>query len=466
MNGGEEKTYPIEWLYDHLKQLRWPVQKTDSALIISNKKFDPITILEIDGEKFNLAFVWYRRLNSSYGKVSEFELSFDGSVNIREIVYLNSGGYRLSYGNQIKSILLRNNEINRIDINSSVRRLTLDATSKSLKIPPSKYKDVLEDAATAFKRSQSYKNSVERYLTNEFAKKHLSIEIQSTTTTEQGEFEFLINRFNLKTKQASKDFKKYLNNSDIKSLQELFQSLLKKEIFSPEYIWQLDDYFIREKLKNIIKLGRDLLALKSYDLKTAKAKLINKRISEGKISQLETLWQKYFEKYLLFLIFSYKEIYPKIKLKLDGSRKLPDFIGINHYYGVDAIEIKTHLTPALVWDGSHKNYSFSPELSKAIIQTMNYLDAIKRERFKNDEEKLKITSTTHKENLYRPRGIIIISSRDRLVKSIKDNTEELIRRDFTKLRNSLRDIEILTFDEIIEIADSYQRNIADKSNRF
>ena len=145
-----------------------------------------------------------------------------------------------------------------------------------------------------------------------------------------------------------------------------------------------------------------------------------------------------------------------------GEKKYPDFIGINHYNGVDVIEIKTHLKNALVYDKSHKNFAFSSELSKAVIQTMNYMDAIIHTQFKKPGDKEKITNSTHEENLNRPRGIIIISSWDKLVSNMKDKKKEVVERDFTKLRNSVHNIEILTFDEILGIADDYIQNIITK----
>jgi glycosyltransferase involved in cell wall biosynthesis len=55
---------------------------------------------------------------------------------------------------------------------------------------------------------------------------------------------------------------------------------------------------------------------------------------------------------------------------IDGDKKYPDFIGINHYNGLDIIEIKTHLKNAVTWDSSHKNFSFSSVcLSRAKVSS-------------------------------------------------------------------------------------------------
>ena len=110
-----------------------------------------------------------------------------------------------------------------------------------------------------------------------------------------------------------------------------------------------------------------------------------------------------------------------------------------------------------MWDSSHENFYFSSEMSKAIVQTTNYMDAIVQARFQNTEDQAKITQFTDEENLYHPRGIIVISSQSKL--STKTGEDEKLKRDLTKLRNSLYNIEILTFDEIINIADEYIKNI-------
>ena len=226
---------------------------------------------------------------------------------------------------------------------------------------------------------------------------------------------------------------------------------------------RLDDYFIKEKLRDIIALGKEILALGSTDLETVAAKKVISKLGVQDISQLENLWQQYFVKYLLYLIFSYKKIFPKIELNnIDGDKKYPDFIGVNHYNGLDVIEIKTHLKNALIWDSSHENFYFSPEMSKAIVQTTNYLDSIIQERFKDPADRTKITTFVEEANLYHPRGIIIISSDKKL--TTKTDEPEKLNRDFTKLRNSLHNIEILTFNEILDIAEEYIKNIVDDPN--
>jgi len=320
-----------------------------------------------------------------------------------------------------------------------------------------------DDAYEVYKEGKSSKNRLETYLVNKLKLKYTNKAPKETTTVAKGDFSFMVERFNLKSKNKKKDYEAHLDIEDLKNLEYFTEKLIRDEAFSPDFLRSLDEYFIKEKLKDIILVGREILALGTTDMTTEKARKVIAKITDdgSEIKQLENLWQKYFEKYLLYLVFSYKKIYPKVEFKnIEGEKKYPDFIGINHYNGLDVIEIKTHLKNAVTWDSSHKNFSFSSELSRAVIQTMNYMDAIVQKRFQSDSDEKKITNMTEEENLYHPRGIIIISSDLKLTKSKLNKAKEIsLKRDFTKLRNSLQSIEILTFSEILQIADDYVKNI-------
>ena len=237
-------------------------------------------------------------------------------------------------------------------------------------------------------------------------------------------------------------------------------------VFEKEFIEVLDDYFIRKRLDDVLKIGNSIISLKSSRMDTLAVKEIkekNPNLSEANI--LEELWQKFFEENLLYLLFSYQELYPKIELNIRIDEQIyakkPDFIGVNHYGGVDIIEIKHHLTPILTYDSSHKNFVMTSDLSKAIMQATNYMDALIENKFTNENISDQIKRNILNKNLNRPTAIIIISSYDNLVKknSKNSNKKDLIIRDFTRIRNSLHNITILTFDEVLNIATRYKNNI-------
>lgn len=386
----------------------------------------------------------------------------DPDIDPSKYVYLKDTKISLSFSWNIKSILDISSKIHTLLIRNRYKTISKSDKLGTAKISLSQYNDVYLRAYRIEDKSKRYKSSFKRYLLNKEIENVSNRTIGNTTNISKGEIEMAIDRLNIKTKKSKKDYEKYLNEEDSNGLQQLFTSLLGVNYFSPDYMRRINNYFIRERLEDIIQLGRRILALKSTRLDTVEAKSILKELTgkEDSIKQFENVWQTYFNKYLLYLIFSYKSIFPKIKLtNVEGSKKFPDFIGVNHYNGVDVIEIKTHLAHAVEFDSGRKNFSFSTELSRAIIQTINYIDAIIRSDFANDTDKDNLIKKTNVENLNRPRGIIIISSLGHMTKGYDETQKNLLIRDFTKLRNSLHNIEILTFDEILNIAQDYLGNI-------
>ncbi len=456
-------------IYDRFREIAW----AQGFLIDEATK----TIKDNDQEVIfrqnkNTSIIKFRTFNRDTRDVVQRscvdEFEFDNDINPSEILEFWSGGqtgggYCISYNYPVfqKILQIRERNINKIKVSKKCTKISKNKTILSVPLPV--FLEIKQRADSIESQGSTSKDSLKRYLINNAIFDFLNIKIRPTTTINKGDFQFYIERSNLKSKKEKKDFNQFLNDEDIVSLGELFLKMVKKDVFPSEYLKKLDAYFIKENLEKIIKIGRQILLLKSEDIKTEKAVRVAKKIkNRGPIDQLETLWQKYFEEYLLYLIFSYKKIFPKIELKdFKDIENKPDFVGINHYGGVDVIEIKTHLKDILIWDNSHKNFAFSSEMSKAIIQTINYMEGISRENFKNQADKKKLLENVNeKENLHHPRGIIIISSKDRIFKGRKEIDTDRLERDFTKLRNSIQNIQILTFDEILAMAERYSENIA------
>lgn len=451
-----EKTL-TEYIFEKLREGGWlKIDVDEENKTITCPKGE---LLSFSSGYYHLNFFAYSSNTKEFYEREKYKkIIFSEDFDIKKYLYFKrNGNFSITRESQFKKVINpTNREVESIKLieGVEVRRFY----GNTLTISKDVFINSLKDSERIYKKKNSYATSIENYLSRLASVNYGKDAKEKKTSIEKGEFSFLIDRFNLQTKRNKKDFEKYLDKEDISQVAIFTEELIKKEVFSDDFLRKLNDYFIKEKLEDIINLGKEILNLKSTDLTTTSAQKVIGILGLDNISQLENLWQKYFEKYLLYLIFSYKKIFPKIELKnIDGDKKYPDFIGINHYNGLDIIEIKTHLKNALVWDRSHQNFYFSPETSKAIVQTMNYLDAINQERFKNERDKNGITSFTDKENLYHPRGIIIISSKEKL--TTKKGEDEKLNRDFTKLRNSLHNIEILTFDEIINIADEYIKNI-------
>jgi len=422
-------------------------------------------IVEKQGKNCCLFFWRFVQDTNSFVLAERYKaLVYPADFDPRKLVYFRrSGAYRLSRERQIKRILdLDDKEVETIKLVSTKGFRRFYLKTKTLTVSTETFVSVAKESDRIYARSGKYGRSAENYLLRLAAADYTKLPVNRTTYVEAGEFAFLIDRLNLPTKRSKRDFEKYVVPSDVSSLEDLLDKLLKYEVFSESFLRRLNDYFIREHLREVIALGKTILTIGRNDLSSATAREVLARLDIEKVGQLETLWQRYFERYLLYLIFSYKQIFPKVELKdVQGAKKYPDFIGVNHYNGLDIIEIKTHLTKILQWDASHNNFYFSGEMSKAIIQTSNYLDSVMRERFKDAGDRRKITNFVDEENLYHPRGVIIISSRKNL--SNKRGKDVELERDFTKLRNGLLNIEILTFDEVLDIPDDYITHIADSS---
>lgn len=330
-----------------------------------------------------------------------------------------------------------------------------------LKISGSEIKEIMNNANKIHTEKKSYAQKIERYRVNEYLRDYRNATIKKVTSIEKWEFAFVVDRLCIENKEKRPEFQKHLNEQDILAIQNVCEKFIKKNIFDDDFLHRLDEYFLKQKLQDIISLGKKILDLKSSDLRTTLALPVITTLSFPNNGQLENLWQTYFAKYLLYLLFTYKKVFPKIEFQVEEAKKYPDFLWINHYGGIDIVEIKHHLLPALVKDKSHWNFSFSSDLSKAIIQTMNYMEALSKEKYNFTGNK-KTKDLIHTYNNDHPRWVIIISSKDHLVKGMSQYTTEQkkqILHDFTKLRNSLQNIQIITFDEIVEMADDYQKNI-------
>lgn len=446
--------------YEYVRSLELPKLIYDEGEI--NIEGSRRKLLKTTNGKHEIQLLYYDEESNSYKKKNSTvqKITIDPDLDVDDIVDHRS--IRIENYADLSTILqLPENGIKRIDISAHFEGIRFDRSV--LKINSDSLKEIISETKSINKKSSAYFNSSKRYYSNRATEKYLGIEIRTQTNVKKGEFELLVKKLNLQNKSEAKDLKNYLNKNDLAHLEKLCDFLVKKEVFSGAFLNRLDDFFIREKLQHILAIGQEILALGTTNLSTDKAKRVISNISDEGISQLETVWQKYFEKYLLHLIFSYQSIHGKVQFTdVEGEKKYPDFIGVNHYGGVDIIEIKTHLKNALIFDKSHKNYAFSGELSKAIIQTMNYIDLLIKHKINRRTTEQAVLNYLLEQNIYRPRGIIIISSKERLVSGFNQKGEqekESIIRDFTKLRNSLNNIEILTFNEVLETARNYTENI-------
>lgn len=424
-----------------------------------------VTFYEVENQAAIIALFWFNA-EHNFGLYKLSKLACDVS-EINNYIYVSKNSITLKYNDWFSNAFFGSvikEDINEVHVDISIKKYSF--SNSILKVNPELMSLIFEHAMDIHNKAKTYSNSVKTYMTNKSLGELEIKNVQKRTLVQKGELSFFIDRMNLDAKKKKKDFSEVLDNEDINNIQEMIRKFIYLGVFKKEFLEVLDDYFIRKRLDKILKTGNAILDLKITKLTTLNARKIkesNPNLQKAKI--LEELWQKFFEENLLHLLFSYQSLYPKIELNIKVDEKIyskkPDFIGINHYGGVDIIEIKHHLTPALIYDKSHKNYVMSSDLSKAIMQATNYMDALIENKFTNENISNKIKRDLLSGNLNRPSAIIIISSTDNLIKksskSVKD--KKLIQRDFTRIRNSLNNITILTFDEVLAIAERYKNNI-------
>ena len=124
-----------------------------------------------------------------------------------------------------------------------------------------------------------------------------------------------------------------------------------------------------------------------------------------------------------------------------GRKAEPDFLAYDIYGKVDVFEIKLPSAKLLAYDDSHDNYYWSAETSKAISQLEKYIYLAEENKTSIEKDILK--SKNQKVNLTKPKGVLIIG------KQSEFDSEKKIE-DFSLLRSSLKNIEIVLYDEMFQ----------------
>ncbi|SMO71642.1 protein of unknown function [Saccharicrinis carchari] len=166
----------------------------------------------------------------------------------------------------------------------------------------------------------------------------------------------------------------------------------------------------------------------------------------------ENLWGKYLKKNLFLLDSKYVKILPELNVILRGSRNV-DFGMIDTKGYLDIFEIKKPDTPLLSNDTDRGNYYLHTTTVKAIVQAEKYLFNAERKAsiLADDirrEEKINV-------KVVKPRAILITGHSEQL------DTEEK-RDDFKVLRQSLKNIDIILYDELLEGLENQKNKYYDQ----
>lgn len=246
--------------------------------------------------------------------------------------------------------------------------------------------------------------------------------------------EFFHKQFPEKSVYDEKSNGKELKQFFISSLNEcIIPALTKKELE------RVEDFF--QKIIGT-KGGNNNFAQRNF-LKIAECNLeiiLQEFDSLLKKNPKEETWQKFFEKNIFIFDSRYIDFLSKFSVK-PGRSSEPDFLVYDIYGYVDVYEIKKSDVELVKYDASHENYYWSTDISKAIAQLEKYIYNCTRN--KNELEKTIKEEKGIDVKIIRPKGVLVIGTRKKLV---NDN----MVRDFEILRSSLKNIEIILYDEMYE----------------
>ncbi len=165
---------------------------------------------------------------------------------------------------------------------------------------------------------------------------------------------------------------------------------------------------------------------------------------KNETKKLENKWQDFFKEHswIFSLLFAHSMVLFQDQAYVGGQRidrkggRYADFIYKNNLNdNVAIIEIKTHLTPLLnkrLYRRASGIYSVSQRLSGGLIQVMDQKDVL-----------LKEWRNVTKENFvpFEPKCLVIAGM-------LKTLTKDEQMKSFDLFRNNLRNVEIVTFDEL------------------
>lgn len=163
----------------------------------------------------------------------------------------------------------------------------------------------------------------------------------------------------------------------------------------------------------------------------------------------EAEWGKFLRKNLFLVESRYVNLVPELNLVLAKSRKV-DFGMVDTHGYLDIFEIKKPNTQLLAKNTDRGNYYWSLDATKAITQAEKYLWHAERKASPLSEDLERQCGV--KVEVNRPRAVLVMGSMSQLIsKEMQD--------DFRVLKSSLKNIEVVTYDELLERLNNQQSKI-------
>jgi hypothetical protein len=241
------------------------------------------------------------------------------------------------------------------------------------------------------------------------------------------------------------DFQETNNNKEL-ILRNLNDKLIEK--LTASEVQQIGDFYVKAARK--FKAGHIIKKMTAGLLKNAQILTLHEIILKYekllKDNPAESEWQKFFDEYIT--LFDSRYVH-KINYKniATGLTKFPDLVLVDIYGYIDFYELKKSGTELIQYDKSHKTWYWSKDVSMVIAQASDYLQKAKENALSYSKTIKTETETETEEglevNIINPRAIIVIGTTNQL------DTEKK-KHHFKNLRESLKDIEFVLYDELLE----------------
>ncbi|MEL7654278.1 MAG: Shedu immune nuclease family protein [Bacillota bacterium] len=244
----------------------------------------------------------------------------------------------------------------------------------------------------------------------------------------------------LLTEKSPKLSKYKSSQENIGLRKSLLLASLSKDIaesFNAEEKSKLEDFFYSVLIKSSSELvTRNVFKAREISID----QLISKFDELMKKCPSETTWQRFFEANIMLFDSRYIGFLPKTNISV-GKTSYPDFLVYDIYGFVDIYEIKKSDAKLLKEDVSHNSYFWSPDASSAICQLEKYIFQVSEARLQIETQ---LAEKIEKRiSLVRPKGVLVMGSHEEFV------GKQQMQQAFAYLRRSLKNIEIVLFDELL-----------------
>ncbi|MBP9999485.1 MAG: DUF4263 domain-containing protein [Proteobacteria bacterium] len=194
----------------------------------------------------------------------------------------------------------------------------------------------------------------------------------------------------------------------------------------------LSNRFKRQDVNERVLIGmKDKIRIKTLeDILGEYKKLLAEEPNEQK-------WQLFFEKYIRVFDTGYVENLSKVNISVFSTKK-PDLMMLDLHNYIDIYELKITKTNLLNYDASHDNYYWHSDIVKVIAQAEKYIKQIQDGA--SDIIRTIKTQTNKDVEIIRPKAIIIAGHS----KQLKNEKQ---KQDFKMLRESLKNISFVLYDE-------------------